>query len=107
MPALFGRDDHVADNNGYVEEDKEYSFELEAGVVALFDPSWDEELVEDEEEVRQAAAQTQEKVTHLPPYYVEHDGHGWAVFNRKTGNIRKTLPSREKAREATRKLNRR
>ena len=28
VPALFGRDDHVADNNGYVEEDKEFSLEL-------------------------------------------------------------------------------
>ena len=25
VPALFGRDDHVADNNGFVEEDKEFT----------------------------------------------------------------------------------
>ena len=106
VPALFGRDDHVADNNGYVEEDKEFT------VAEFFDDEAAEAELEEEVEAEQLQLpkiprQPRKKVTRLPPYYVEHDGQGWAVFNRKTGNLRKTLPSREKAREYARKLNRR
>lgn len=95
VPALFYEFDHVTDVNGFTEDEKDY----EAPVTEEIDE------VEETHYPAKRKSKKAKKVTHLPPYYVENEGKGWAVYNRKTGKLRKKLPSREKAREYARKLN--
>jgi hypothetical protein len=83
VPALFGRDDHITSEHGYVEDE--------------FD-SWDDDDFNDDDDVEEAPPAA-------PEFYLANEAGEWLVVHRPTGKVQFKFTAPDQARDHVRKLN--